>query len=194
MKRLAVDRLRPCRRHFRARRGAGRSGPDNVNLVIVYGNDECRASPDAKRDRRLRRAWTKTNATASRPICAKATAPRTKPGPAGSRASKPSAISGSMSCSASGYGGWSGCTRAADQRTPMPKSATRPDVRAAQLIAGRARQAPCRRSTPMPPPSRRGSKCSRSEYDAPCKEAPKRDGHGRSALPGRLIATGQMHP
>ena len=109
-------------------------GPtDNVNLVIVYGEDECRVSADASvidvcvrmaEDERFR---IPPNLRQSDDPANESWANRVQ-------SLETVGASGINSCSPSGYGGWSGCTQQLISQAYAEKRES-PNVRAAQLIA-----------------------------------------------------------
>lgn len=105
---------------------------DNVNFVIVYGQDECSVSTDAsvinvcvrmEEDERFR---IPPNLRESDSPANEAWANRV-------RSFETVGNFGIMSCSPSGYGGWAGCTQALIDAAYEEKR-TGSDVRAAQLI------------------------------------------------------------
>jgi|EndMetStandDraft_4_1072995.scaffolds.fasta_scaffold79273_2 hypothetical protein len=107
---------------------------DSVELVIVYGNDACPASaPDAKKivvcprldeDERYR---IPPNLRESNDPANQSWATRVK-------SFETVGNFGTLSCSASGYGGWSGCTQQLIDAAYEERKGG-PGVKAAQLIA-----------------------------------------------------------
>lgn len=105
---------------------------DTVNLVIVYGNDECKASPDAKIiDVCVR--MEENERYRIPPNLRESDSPENQAWAARVKSFETVGAYGINSCSPSGYGGWSGCTQQLiDQAYAEKRSG--PGVRAAQLI------------------------------------------------------------
>ncbi|MBS1240229.1 MAG: hypothetical protein H6R45_935 [Proteobacteria bacterium] len=105
---------------------------DNVNVVIVYGDDECPASPDARvivvcpRMEEQERYRIPSELRESDDPANEAWASRVK-------SMETVGSFGTLSCSASGFGGWAGCTQALIDAAYEEKR-TGSSVRAAQLI------------------------------------------------------------
>ncbi|WEK45539.1 MAG: hypothetical protein P0Y56_10900 [Candidatus Andeanibacterium colombiense] len=105
---------------------------DSVDLVIVYGNDPCPASPDATRIvvcprmEENERYRIPPNLRSSDDPANEAWASRVE-------SLETVGASGVNSCSASGYGGFSGCTQQLIKQAYAEKR-TGPGVKAAQLI------------------------------------------------------------
>lgn len=106
---------------------------DSVNLVIVYGEDECQPTPDASvinvcvrmsEDERYRIP----------PNLRESSSPANESWANRIQALETVGASGINSCSPSGYGGWSGCTQKLIDQAYAEKR-NNPNVRAAQLIA-----------------------------------------------------------
>jgi hypothetical protein len=105
---------------------------DTVNLVIVYGKDECTAAADASvinvcvRMEENERYRIPPNLRESSDPANRAWADRVQ-------SFETVGASGINSCSPSGYGGWSGCTQQLIDQA-FEEKRTAPGVRAAQLI------------------------------------------------------------
>jgi hypothetical protein len=106
---------------------------DSVDVVIVYGDDACPSSPDAKRIVVCPRL-DENERYRIPPSLRESDDPANEPWTNRVKSMETVGNFGTMSCSASGYGGWSGCTKQLIEQAYAEKHAG-PGVKAAELIA-----------------------------------------------------------
>ena len=106
---------------------------DSVDVVIVYGDDPCPASADAKRIVVCPRL-DEGERYRIPPNLRESDDPANEPWTNRVKSMETVGNFGTMSCSASGYGGWSGCTKQLIEQAYAEKRAG-PGVKAAELIA-----------------------------------------------------------
>ena len=106
---------------------------DSVNLLIVYGDDDCQPSPDASVINVCVR-MDEGERYRIPPNLRESSDPSNESWASRVQSLETVGASGINSCSPSGYGGWSGCTQQLIDQAYAEKRNS-PNVRAAQLIA-----------------------------------------------------------